>query len=347
MEDEVRCTILGSVDRGGDAAPMGLTLSIEKQQPALEAVRTRRPAQGPIYQEGNVEHYYGWTVVIPLVLGGELVALLGVSGDRRPFSDDEVALLQQIGAIAALALRNATLFQTLRDTNRVRSQFLNMAAHELRTPLSVIAGYVSMLADGTLGTAPSTWEAPLAVLVAKTRELAHLVDDILLAGRLESGVARATSRRLDVREAVQEAVQRAKARADLMDAEVQLRAPAEPVPAACDLDHIGRILDNLLNNALNYSARPAWVRVDVGREDGWAVVKVEDRGRGIPAEQRERIFQQFYRVDDAGASYPPGTGLGLFISRSLAERHGGRLDLEWSEVGAGSRFALRLPLLEA
>lgn len=344
LTDDSHCTILGSVDRRGDAGPVGLTVSIENQLPALEAVRTLRPAQGPVHHEGNVKHYYTWTVVVPLVIGGELVALLGVSGDRRPFSDDEVALLQQVGAVAALALRNATLFQTLRESNRVRSQFLNMAAHELRTPLSVISGYVSMLADGTLGGPPTTWEAPLAVLVAKTRELAHLVDDILLAGRLESGVARASSRTLDLRETVEEAVQRARARAYLIDAEVKLALPGEPVLATYDVDHVARILDNLLNNAFNYSPGPARVRVEVQSERGWAIVRVEDHGRGIPANQHEKIFQQFYRVDDPGSGYPPGTGLGLFISRSLAERHGGHLDLEWSEPGSGSRFALYLPL---
>ena len=124
-----------------------------------------------------------------------------------------IAVLQQIGAVAALAFRNATLFQSLREASRIRSQFLNMAAHELRTPLSVIGGYASMLADGTLGEAPSAWRMPLAVVVEKTKELAHLIDDILLAGRLESGVARTSRRSMDLVAALREAMQRAGARA--------------------------------------------------------------------------------------------------------------------------------------
>ena len=118
------------------------------------------------------------------------------------------------------------------------------------------------------------------------------------------------------------------------------RIPADP-------DHVGRILDNLINNAFNYSPAPPRVSVTIETDAGSALIRVEDHGRGIGSEHRDRIFQQFYRVDDAVEGYPPGTGLGLFISRALAERYGGGLDLEWSEPGIGSRFVLRLPLSEA
>jgi len=286
-------------------------------------------------------------VVIPLVVSGDLIALLGVARDHGQFDEEEVAVLQQVGAIAALALRNATLFQSLRDASRVRSQFLNMAAHELRTPLSVIAGYISMLADGTLGPAPGTWEMPLAVVVDKTRELAHLIDDILLAGRLESGVARTAGRSMDLSQSLEEAVRRASPRAALVTAELKVETPPSAVRVWADPDHVGRILDNLVNNAFTYSAAPPRVSIGMETDTVSAVVKVEDSGRGIASDHRDRIFQQFYRVDEQGAGYPPGTGLGLFISRALAERYGGTLELEWSEPGVGSRFALRLPLAPA
>jgi signal transduction histidine kinase len=344
MGEGLKCTILGSVDEGGDPAPIGMTVSLESQEPAVQAIRSGRPAQGRIDYEEIGMRPLKWALVIPLVVSGELIALLGVSRDRGQFDEEEIAVLHQIGAVAALALRNATLFQTLRDASRVRSQFLNMAAHELRTPLSVIAGYVSMLADGTLGEGPAAWRPPLDVMVEKTRELAHLIDDILLAGRLESGVARTTGRSMDLGEPLREAVQRAAARAELIDAMVELQAPRSPVPVSVDPDHIARILDNLVNNAFNYSPEPPRVKVTLEAIGDAALLRVEDSGRGIGREHRERIFQQFYRVDDPTDAYPPGTGLGLFISRALAERYGGSLELEWSEEGVGSRFLLRLPL---
>ncbi|MDQ6743515.1 MAG: GAF domain-containing protein [Candidatus Dormibacteraeota bacterium] len=344
MGAAVQCTILGCVDRMDEPAPVGLTVSLDGQEPALQAISSRRPAQGRIAYEEIGIRPLRWSLVIPLVVGGELIALLAVGRDNRPFDDEEAAVLQQIGAIAALAYRNATLFQSLRDATRVRSQFLNMAAHELRTPLSVIAGYVSMLEDGTLGAVPAAWQTPLVVLVDKTRELAHLIDDILLAGRLESGVARTSGHSMDISESLEEAVRRAGPRAALLAADVKLRTRDSAVRVWADPDHVGRILDNLVNNAFSYSPAPPRVSLTLATDAGSAVVRVEDGGRGIAPDHRDRIFQQFYRVEEQAVGYPPGTGLGLFISRALAERYGGSLDLEWSEPGVGSRFALRLPL---
>jgi signal transduction histidine kinase len=211
----------------------------------------------------------------------------------------------------------------------------------------VIAGYVSMLEDGTLGAAPAAWETPLSVLVDKTRELAHLIDDILLAGRLESGVARTSGHSMDMSESLEAAVRRAAPRAALLTADVNLRTPSSTVRVWADPDHVGRILDNLVNNAFSYSVAPPCVSVTMETDASSAVVTVEDSGRGIGADNRDRIFQQFYRVEEQAEGYPPGTGLGLYISRALAERYGGSLELEWSELGVGSRFALRLPLAPA
>jgi signal transduction histidine kinase len=344
VESGFECTILGAVDRMQEPAPLGLTVSLEGQEPVVKAMATHRPAQGRLPYEQMGMRPLRWSLVIPLVVSGEPIALLGLSRDPRPFDEDEAALLQQIGGIAALAFRNATLFQSLRDASRDRSQVLNMAAHELRTPLAVIGGYVSMLADGTLGQAPTTWEAPLSVLVAKTRELAHLIDDILLAGRLESGAARTTGHSMDLTLAVREAGRRAEPRAELLAATIEVDAPEGTVGVWAEPDQVGRILDNLLNNAFNYSPAQPHVSLSLALDDVSAVVSVEDQGRGVGQEHRDRIFQQFYRVDDPADGYPAGTGLGLFISRALAERYGGSLELEWSEPGVGSRFALRLPL---
>lgn len=347
MAGGAQCTILGCIDRRDDAAPADVTLSLEGQGAAERAIATGRPSQGHLDYDLLGMRPLHWSLVVPLVMGDQPTALLAVGRDHRRFDGEEVAILEQIGAVAAIAFRNAALFQSLRDATRVRGQFLNMAAHELRTPLSVIAGYVSMLEDGTLGAPQASWQTPLSVLVEKTRELAHLVDDILLAGRLESGVARTGGQSMDLAVSLQDAADRAGPRAALLGADLEVRPPGPAVLVWADPDHVGRILDNLLNNAFSYSVAPPRVRLTVSAEEGSAVVTVEDSGRGIAADQRDRIFQQFYRVEDKSQGYPPGTGLGLFISRALAERYGGSLELEWSEPGAGSRFALRLPLAPA
>jgi signal transduction histidine kinase len=225
---------------------------------------------------------------------------------------------------------------------RSKTEFMNAAAHELRTPLAVITGYVSMLEDGSLGDPPSSWQPALRVLARKVAELGRLVDQMLMSARLEAGTLASAPVTLDLREVVQDALARAEPRAALADATMASELPARAVQVVADPDHVGRILDNLINNALSYGGPRPWVKATVGGGEQ-AEVLVEDHGVGVPADMRERIFERFVRVDGQGQPAVPGTGLGLAISRELAERWGGSLELAASQPGRGSSFVLRLP----
>jgi signal transduction histidine kinase len=241
-------------------------------------------------------------------------------------------------AIAQLLAERVELQQTLRS----KTEFMNAAAHELRTPLAVIIGYVSMLEEGSLGDPPPSWQQPLRVLTRKVAELGRLVDQMLMSARLEAGTLASAPVTLDLREVVQDALARAEPRAALSDATMACELPARAVQVEADPDHVGRILDNLINNALSYGGPRPWVKATVNGGQQ-AEVLVEDHGVGVPEEMRERIFERFVRVDGKGQPLVPGTGLGLAISRELAERCGGSLELGASQLGRGSRFVLRLP----
>jgi signal transduction histidine kinase len=319
-------------------------------QPLMrQAVRTRRPTIGGRYEVGrmqaplsrsleDVKH----TATIPLVLDGQVTAVLVLS--RRtdpPFVLDDLVTFQLIANQAVLALRNARLFAQAQAVTRAQSDFLNMAAHELRTPLSVIAGYVSMMADGTLGEVPHGWGSPIETLRAKAAELESLISELLIASRLEAGTIPVHRGLVELREAVFSALERVAPRAGLLGAHLRHRFPEDPVLAAGDAEQVARVLDNLLNNALSYGAPPQEVAVTVhgGTEPR---VEVRDRGQGISPEERIRIFERFYRIEDPALRHVPGTGLGLYISRELANRMGGSLTLDRSAPGKGSTFSLRL-----
>jgi len=318
----------------------------------VRAVRERQPRMSGTYEVPSSRSVSDWgqvglrhTLTLPLVLGGAASAVLMVSRVHdQPFRREDALTLQLVGNVAVLALRNARLFAEAQDASRARSDFLNMAGHELRTPLTVIKGYLSMLCDGSLGQAPASLLEPVELLAAKAEELSALVDDLLFTSRLDSGRLPAHPTRLDLRIATQEAAKRAEPRVLLLGGELEVDVAEEPLVVSADPDHVARVLDNLVNNALTYrrQGQPAWVRLAAAREDGVAVVTVEDRGRGIAVDLRERIFERFVRGDQ-GATGAPGTGLGLYISRQLASRHGGRLELDHSQPGQGSRFSLRLP----
>ena len=282
------------------------------------------------------------TAVLPLAVDGRVSAVLVLTRHRDdPFSAGDTEMLLLIGNVATIALRNAQLFDEAQQASITKSEFLRMAAHELRTPAGVLRGYLSMLRDGSLGSGPPGWERPLEVVEAKADELTGLIDDLLLAASMEGGTVPVHPEVFDLREAVQAALRRAEGRATLLGARIEQVLPAAPVLAEADSEHVGRILDNLVNNALTYSAGEPWLRVSAPADAPPRVV-VEDHGVGIDPEQAERIFERFYRVNDPALGYPPGTGLGLYISRDLAQRAGGTLALERSRRGEGSRFLLSL-----
>ena len=210
----------------------------------------------------------------------------------------------------------------------------------------MVIGYLSMLSDGTLGEPPARWQRPLEMLNLKTAELNKIVEDLLAAARLASGVFPEQMAECDLGQLAREAMERIAARAELLDAETHLEVPTEPVVVRADAVHVSRILDNLLNNALTYARERPWIRLTVGAHDGEATVEVEDHGIGIAEPARERVFERFFRANDPQLPPHPGTGLGLYISRELANRHNGRLQIVRSTPGSGSTLALSLPVVE-
>ena len=323
-------------------------------RPVLEvAVAEGRPRVGGPYRVKGVgaevaAAFRGirHTLTLPLVLAGSTTGILLVSRRRdRPFDGEDALTLQLVGSLAALMMRNARLFAEAKEASRLRSEFLNMAAHELRTPLTVISGYLSMLNDGSLGEAPVRWQGPIELLTAKAGELGRLIDDLLLTSRLESGGLPGRADELDLRGLAEAAARRAAPRVDLVRGRLTVDLPARPVTVVGDPEQLARVLDNLVNNALTYhrpNQSPS-VRLEVLVEDGAALVAVEDRGRGVATAMRERIFERFVRGEESG-DRNAGTGLGLYISRQIAHRHGGSVELQWSIPGEASRFLLRLPM---
>src|SRR6266567_6045801 len=195
------------------------------------------------------------------------------------------------------------------------------------------------MSDGTLGSPSEAWSRPIDILNIKASELNKLVDALLMAARMEASAIHGEAEDVDLVRLAREALQQAEARANLLGGQLILDKPAAPVQVEADPEHVARILDNLVNNALTYTMDRPWVRVTVSPD---AVVTVEDHGLGIPDDRRGLVFERFFRVNDPILPPQPGTGLGLYISRELARRYGGEVVLEDSVPGSGSRFVLRL-----
>jgi PAS domain S-box-containing protein len=251
-----------------------------------------------------------------------------------------IAFIRDISDRKEAERTQADLLEQVRTRNLAMRDFSNLVAHELRAPLTVISGYAEMLVDRSLKPDTDAWDQALAEIKIKIGEALTLVDGLLLSSRLEASALTPDLRQLDLRAQAQSAVERAAANARLAGADVRLEAGQEGCLAIADPSMASRIIDNLIQNALAYGGSPARVRVRVSSEPG-PTVSVEDGGSGVPEALREAIFRRFVRADDRAQA--PGTGLGLYLSRQLAELQGGSLKLDWSEEGRGSRFSLRLP----
>ncbi|MEO8899386.1 MAG: ATP-binding protein [Candidatus Dormibacter sp.] len=279
------------------------------------------------------------TIVLPLRSGDSVAGFLMVFRRHpRPFIHDDADTLEQLGRVALLALRNQRLYADAQAASEAMSSFLNLVVHDLRAPLTVLSGYVDLLREGTYGAPPAGWARPMELITAKLHELHRLVDDILLAARLESGAVPTTTAVLDLNDVVGRAAVRSQARAELAGATVETAPSPTPVAARADSFHVDRIVDNLINNAISYGGPAPWIRISVDPSQPPAV-RVEDHGVGISAELHERIFDRFFRLENR----VPGTGFGLHVARVLAQACGGSLNVERSVPGEGSVFRLELP----
>jgi signal transduction histidine kinase len=239
------------------------------------------------------------------------------------------------------------LYQSASKAIAAKTDAIDVAAHELGPPVAVLTSYLAILSEGKLGPPPARWRSILYVMADKAWQVNRIIDDLVEAARIDATVQPADRAYLDLRQAVRDATDRARPRVELSGAEIAMTLGAEPVPVDADARQISRILDNLINNSLTYSARLPRLKVDAVTEGNRAVVHVIDNGVGISASEQDLVFQPFHRTTDPAFSSVPGSGLGLYASRKLAEANLGRLTLERSEPGVGTCFTLDLPLAKS
>jgi signal transduction histidine kinase len=282
-------------------------------------------------------------IVVPLPLDTGGGAMVVVSGPYTPFfGTDEVSRLRGYAANITAALDRTRVTERLAAVERTKSQFLNLASHELRSPLGVINGYLSMLEQGSLGQLEESGVRAIEVLKAKTLEMSLLVAQMLDAARLEDGRLALKRDRLDLGKLAGEAMQVVRPVAGPAH-ELTLETPAAPVMVFGDADRIVSIISNLLENAIKYSPDGGKIQCIVSTVDGEAHLQVIDHGVGIASHDLPRLFNRFERIQNQKTSHVTGAGMGLYLSRELARQHGGDIRIE-STDGAGSTFTLSLPL---
>jgi signal transduction histidine kinase len=232
----------------------------------------------------------------------------------------------------------------LADLEKAKSEFLNLASHELRGPAATLRGYLSMLEDGSLGPLPEALQRVLPVLQAKASQINLLASEMVEAARLEEKAMQLRRQPVDLRELLTHLVATAQTVAPNHHLVVQDRVRC-PLMVMGDPMRLEIVVGNLIDNAIKYSPGGGEVFCDLSEANGLVLLAVRDTGIGIAKEDLPRLFVRFSRLATGPMAEVPGTGLGLYLARELARLHGGDI-LAVSRLGEGSEFTLSLPLGE-
>jgi len=261
----------------------------------------------------------GWHAGILLFLGIVLLALI----------------------IAGVVLNTIFLVREIRR-NEQHDAFINAVTHELKTPVASIRLYVETLKTRTVEEAKR--DEFYGIILSDSDRLLGTIEQILRTGRVGSSSRKPHLAPMQLDELVSECVARARILHGVPPESLQYK-PGPPLPIQGDYDEVHAAVSNLIDNAIKYSVDEVGIEVVACESDGrFAEVRVKDRGAGIAGPELKRIFKRFYRVHGPGATRVKGTGLGLYIVRSVAKRHGGRAWAESGGPGQGSTFTLQFPI---
>jgi signal transduction histidine kinase len=265
-----------------------------------------------------------------LVAGGDLEPRLGIPPDR---SDE----------LGDLARSFDRMTQQLAELDRLKAEFISVASHELKTPLSVIKGYVSLLQEGIYGSLQDEQRKVLASVADQSDRLGRLIQQLLDVSRFEAGGGRLDLRRIDLEPFLDELATSFEALAVQNDIDFAVElTDGLPVSIIGDADRLNEVVGNLLSNAFKFTPREGCIRLRAGQRDGGVLIEVQDSGIGIPEKELPRIFEKFYQVENTSQAKSLGSGLGLAIAREIVEAHGGMISAE-SEFGKGTLIRVTLP----
>jgi two-component system phosphate regulon sensor histidine kinase PhoR len=232
----------------------------------------------------------------------------------------------------------------LRKLERVRRDFVANVSHELRTPLTAIQGFAETLLAGAIDD-PQNRTRFLEIILEHSRRLARLTEDLLMLSKMDAERLELEIRRLSVSQLIESCLETAQRRATEKDLRISVNMPQRLPDIAGDRRRLAEVLQNLLDNAIQYTLPGGQIMVSAETGEDAVIVTVSDTGIGIPKADQPRIFERFYRVDVARSREAGGTGLGLAIAKHLVDVHGGRLWVE-SEVSQGSQFHFSVPVYD-
>lgn len=307
---------------------------------------------------------------IRLEAQGEIIGMifLGRKMNDSLYHDKDLQLFESIRGELALAIQNTlrfreierfttTLEQRVRTATRelrssneklqqldtAKDEFVSMASHQLRTPLTSVKGYISMVLDGDVGEITKDQRKLLEEAFTSSERMVHLIGDFLNVSRLQTGKFIIDTRACDLAKITEQEVEGIRQIAGTHGVKVKYKKPARFPELYIDENKIRQVIMNFMDNAIYYSPESKEIKISLSIEDGDAVLRVTDQGMGVPEAEQKKLFSKFFRAENARKQRPDGTGIGLYLARKVIVGHGGSLVFE-SKEGKGSTFGFRLPI---
>lgn len=278
-------------------------------------------------------------VIAPMRFGDDVMGAICVQSYKPDvYGVSQIQLLQTIAGQAAIAVRNAQLFQSEKQATSERDEFLSLVTHEIKNPLTSIKGYASLVEESALAGDQEALREGLSVIRGETAKILRLTEDLLDASKMSAG---RFSVELDDVDLAMLVKQVAKKYSDTVGHAIDVELDGVLPSIKGDPVRLSQVVENLVSNAVKYSPDGGKITISLRSGGGRVHLRVKDEGQGIAPDKQPLLFQRFYRVEEGGQTVK-GTGLGLFISREIIQMHGGTIHLE-STLGEGSCFTVELP----
>jgi PAS domain S-box-containing protein len=284
-------------------------------------------------------------ITVPLVARGQTFGVLTLvaAESKKNYGAGDVALAEELARRAAVAIDNAKLYQQAQEAIKARDQFLSVASHELRSPLTALRTNAQLIQRrvSATGQVSEKDHQALKMLVSQTRRLNDMVSAMLDLSRIETGQLSLNKAAVDICALTQQVV--GEMRMMLEGRQLDLTMPGRALIVDGDALRLQQVLLNLLHNADRYDPSGGEIKVVVQEIEGRACLSVIDRGIGIPGAAQARLFQHFYRAPNASTVHATGMGIGLYVVKEIVVLHGGEVSVD-SQEGEGSTFTVCLPL---
>ena len=306
---------------------------------------------------------------LPLVRGDQIIGFLFL-GPRAhgAYTNYDIGMVFDIKHELAIAIQNAASLEAVKELNAhlqqridsatdelrssneqlrgldtAKDEFVSMASHQLRTPLTSVKGYISMMLEGDAGRITKMQKQFLHEALTSSERMVHLINDFLNVSRIQTGKFLIDPREADLVKIVKQEVRALETTAEARNMRLKLELPPKPVLMTIDEGKIRQVIMNFIDNALYYSKPDTDIRVSVRVFAHEVKLEVTDQGIGVPHAQQSQLFTKFFRADNARTQRPDGTGVGLYLAKRVIDGHDGRL-LFSSKENVGSTFGFTLPL---